>query len=144
MTHYLRLEDRHLILEKLYAYCWAVDHDDADAWVSVFTDDVHFEFGEVKLDGKENLKKWISTEVIGILLHMRHIITNTIIEFEDEHKATSKSYWSFNGGYKGHEDEGVTDRGEGKYYFKWRKENGEWKAYEEIAEAVWWTGYNVG
>ena len=95
------------------------------------------------IDGKENLKQWISTETIGTLLHMRHIITNTMIEFESDDKAKSKSYWSFNGGYKGHEDEGVTDRGEGKYYFKWRKEAGEWKAFEEIAEAVWWTGYNV-
>jgi len=38
----------------------------------------------------------------------------------------------------------VTDRAEGKYYFKWRKEGGGWKAYEEIAEAVWWTGYAAG
>jgi hypothetical protein len=137
------LEDRQLITDKLYTYCWGVDHDDADTWISTFTDDVHFEFGEVKIDGKEDLKTWISTEVIGTLLHMRHIITNTIIEFEGEDKAKSKSYWSFNSGFNGHEDEGVTDRGEGKYYFRWRKEDGEWKAYELIAEPVWWTGYNV-
>jgi len=145
MSHHLRLEDRQLIMDKLYAYCWGVDHDDADAWISTFTDDVHFEFGsEVKIDGKENLKKWINTFAIGTLLNMRHIITNTIIEFDEgEDKAKSKSYWSVNSGFKGHEDEGVTDRAEGKYYFKWRKEGGEWKAYEEIAEAVWWTGYRV-
>lgn len=137
----LRLEDRQLIMDKLYTYCWGVDHDDADTWISVFTDDVHFEFGKLKIDGKANLKKWISTDVIGVLLHMRHIITNTMIEFEGEEMARSKCYWSLNSGYKGHEDEGVTDRAEGKYYFKWRKENGGWKAFEEIAEVVWWTGY---
>jgi len=143
MSHHLRLEDSHLIAEKLCTYCWGVDHDDADMWVSVFTEDVHFEFGDAKIDGKANLKEWISTAAIGTLLHMRHIITNVVTEFEGENRAKTKCYWSFNSGYKGHESEGVTDRGEGKYYFKWRRENGEWLAYEEIAEAVWWTGYNV-
>ena len=66
MTHHLRLEDRQLITDKLHTYCWGVDHDDADTWISTFTNDVHFEFGEVKIDGKEDLKTWISTEVIVV------------------------------------------------------------------------------
>jgi len=142
-TSSLRLEDRQLIMDQIYTYCWGQDHDDLDMVMSIFTDDLHFEFGDAKIDGRENFsKQWITKYVIGTLLHMRHIVTNTVIEFEGEEKAKSKSYWSFNSGHKEHEKEGVTERGEGKYYLKWRKENGEWKAYELIAPAVWWTGYS--
>ena len=111
--------------------------------MSVFTDDVHFEFGEaVNINGKENLKTWIS-EVANTLLNMRHIVTNFIFQFTEEDKAELKCYWSFNSGFLGHESEGVTDKGEGKYFFSLKKTNGEWLVYNQIAELVWWTGYNV-
>jgi len=143
MGENLRLEDRQLIKNQLYKYCWEIDHNNVDGWLSVFTDDVHFEFGdEVNIDGKENLKSWI-TEIANTLLNMRHIVTNFVFEFTGEDKAESRCYWSFNSGFAGHESEGVTERAEGKYFFSWKKINGEWLAYHQIAEAVWWTGYNA-
>ncbi len=143
MTDDLRLKDRQLITDKLYGYAWTIDHDNVSGWLETFTDDVSFQFGELKIKGKKNLRKWISDDVVGTLLHMRHILTNIIIEFEDQNAAKSKNYWIFNSGYKGHAKEGVTENANGKYYMKWRKEDEEWRVCEAVAETVWWTGYNA-
>ncbi|MBT7086637.1 MAG: nuclear transport factor 2 family protein [Desulfobacterales bacterium] len=142
MINDFRPEDRQLIMDKLYNYSWTIDQDDVSGWLDTFTDDVYFEFGELKIKGKKELGEWISAEIVGTLLNMRHIITNTIIEFDGEAEARSKNYWIFNSGYKGHEEEGVTENANGNYYMKWRKEGEDWKIYEEIAETVWWKGYN--
>ena len=143
MTNDLRPEDRQQIMDKLYGYSWTIDKDDVDGWLETFTDDVYFEFGDLKIKGKKELGEWISSEIVGTLLNMRHIITNTVIEFDGPDTARSKNYWIFNSGFKGHEEEGVTEHANGNYYMKWRKEGEEWKIYEEVAETVWWTGYNV-
>jgi len=143
MTDTLRAQDRQLIMDKLYGYAWAIDQDDVPGWMDTFTDDVYFEFGELEINGKGNLRKWISDDVVGTLLQMRHVITNVIIAFEGPDEAISKCYWLFNSGYKGHEKEGVTENATGTYHMKWRKEGQTWRVYEEIAEALWWTGYNA-
>ena len=143
MTDNLKLEDRQLITDKLYNYSWTIDHNDVSGWLDTFTDDTFFKFGELEIRGKENLGQWISSEVVGTLLNMRHIITNIMIEFEGENEALSKSYWIFNSGHKEHKEEGVTENANGKYLMKWRSDKDGWQAYETMVEAVWWTGYNA-
>ncbi len=143
MTNHSRLEDRQLIIDKLYHYAWTIDHDDVSGWLDTFTDDTFFKFGELEIRGKTDLNEWISDQVVGTLLNMRHIITNTMIEFVGENEAISKNYWIFNSGYLGHEQEGVTENANGKYRMKWRRNNDVWQVYETIVEAVWWTGYNA-
>ena len=91
-TRLTRLED-HIAIRDLRAnYCYAADDHDWDAFVDLFTPDVHLDFGPIgQFDGHDGVRELAATveEEHPFLVHMMH---NPVVEFEDSNRATGRWY----------------------------------------------------
>ncbi|MSO79038.1 MAG: nuclear transport factor 2 family protein [Acidimicrobiia bacterium] len=78
-------EDHVAITQLLARYCLALDHDDIDAWVALFTEDATFEaFGQV-FEGSLGLRRMMSGAPSGL-----HLGGPPVIEMLDADRATTE------------------------------------------------------
>jgi uncharacterized protein (TIGR02246 family) len=92
-----RLIDKDAIETLMMHYTYAFDQLDADAYVSVFTDDAQFDLGGGNvLRGKDAIRTLITSRQAepqppDVLMH--HIITNSSIDFISASEVHHYGYW---------------------------------------------------
>jgi uncharacterized protein (TIGR02246 family) len=94
-------QDRAAIQNLVMKYGIALDTLDADAYAAVFAEDAQFSFGGNTYNGRAairniitGLKERRASEPAGESpMRSYHAITNTLIEFVNDHEAHHRSYW---------------------------------------------------
>jgi 3-phenylpropionate/cinnamic acid dioxygenase small subunit len=90
-----RTADRLAINELLAAYCWALSDRDWSAWRNVFTDDAQVDYSTAggPVCGIAEAAEWIGPTLAGF----EHTLSrggNTVITFDDHHRATVRSVYT--------------------------------------------------
>lgn len=96
-----QLQDRAAIQNLIVKYAHAYDALDADGYAAVFAEDARFTFGGNTLNGRADIRNIItqaqqrraSTPAGETPMQSYHSISNTLIEFVNEHEAHHRSYW---------------------------------------------------
>lgn len=78
-------EDHVAITQLLARYCIALDHDDIDAWVALFTPDATFEVFGRSFDGEVGLRTMMSGAPRGL-----HLGGSAVIEMLDANRAVTQ------------------------------------------------------
>jgi hypothetical protein len=110
---------------------WAMDLDDKDLWLSIWSDDIHYAVPQYNVDikGKAALKEFGERAVFGTEKKGFSTLMNTMIEITGD-TATGKDYFSHYG-YPINPDTGEVSEeralSEGMHYYKFRKDDGVWK-----------------
>jgi len=126
------VQDRAAIQNLIANYAFALDTLNADLYASVFAPDAQFTFGGNTYKGRDQIRG-----VITSLKERRaaqpasdkptpksyHAITNTLIEFTNDHQAHHRSYWQT---LSGPSSGPFTVGGMGVYEDTIVKSNGEW------------------
>lgn len=134
-----QLVDRNAIIEVMHKYIWSVDSLDADAYVSVFTEDAVIEQPTVTEKGRDAIRKVVT----GMLERqaanraagkppgaLYHVVSNESVVFQSATEATYRSYWQTmrkgedgryaTGGFGRSEDHLVKQK-DGGWLIKYRK-----------------------
>jgi hypothetical protein len=134
-----QLVDRNAIIEVMHKYIWSVDSLDADAYVSVFTEDAVIEQPTVTEKGRDAIRKVVT----GMLERqaanraagkppgaLYHVVSNESVVFQSATEATYRSYWQTmrkgddgryaTGGFGRSEDHLVKQK-DGRWLIKYRK-----------------------
>jgi uncharacterized protein (TIGR02246 family) len=92
------LKDRASIQNLVVKYTIALDTLDADLYASVFAEDAEFTFGGNTYKGRDAIRK-----IVTGLQERRagqkdapksyHVLSNTYVEFVNDHEAHHRSYW---------------------------------------------------
>lgn len=84
-------------------YAHVYDSRDVEGYVSVFTEDAKFTFGNTTLNGHKDIRNFITgvanSPVPTNISH--HVITDTLIEFVSDTEARHRSYWEIISGPPG-------------------------------------------
>jgi 3-phenylpropionate/cinnamic acid dioxygenase small subunit len=125
-------QDRAAIQNLIAKYAFALDTLDADLYASVFAPDAEFTFGGNTYKGRDQIRGIIANvkerraarpASDGPAPKSYHAITNTMIEFVNDHQAHHRSYWqTLSGPSSGPFNVG----GMGVYEDTIVKTNGEW------------------
>ncbi len=91
------VQDRLEILDLLARYSHAADGLEPQAYADCFTDDgvFHGRVGmpdEMKVEGRENILKWVAAVMRNRLRQTRHIQTNTIFDEQGPERAVTRTY----------------------------------------------------
>jgi 3-phenylpropionate/cinnamic acid dioxygenase small subunit len=125
-------QDRAAIQNLIAKYAFALDTLNADLYASVFAPDAQFTFGGNTYKGREQIRGIIATvkerraarpASDGPAPKSYHAITNTMIEFVNDHEAHHRSYWQT---ISGQASGGFSVAGMGVYEDTIVKTNGEW------------------
>ncbi len=82
MANRVLADDHFDILDLLARYCLALDRDDVDAWVELFTEDASYEVYGRSFDGHEGLRKMMHAAPGGL-----HLGGVPVIEMIDANQA---------------------------------------------------------
>lgn len=126
-----RAEDTVAIQQLIVKYAHAYDSLDVEGYVGVFADDAVFKFTGNQLNGKEDIRKFItsakqrkdSAPATDKPVRTYHSITNTLIEFKSATEAHHRSYWQMLSGPAGGP---ITVSNVGYYDDIVVKRNGKW------------------
>ena len=124
------LEDRAAIQNLIVKYTIALDTLDADMYASVFAEDAEFTFGGNTYKGRDQIRK-IVTDLKARRAAAQtadapksyHALSNTYIEFANDHEAHHRSYWQT---ITGPSSGPFTVGGMGRYEDTLVKRNGTW------------------
>jgi hypothetical protein len=110
---------------------WAMDLDDKDLWLSIWSDDIHYAVPQYNIDikGKKALKEFGERAVFGNEKKRFSTLMNIMIEITGD-TATGKDYFSHYGYPINPETGEVSEEraiSEGMHYYKFRKDDGVWK-----------------
>jgi uncharacterized protein (TIGR02246 family) len=95
-------QDRAAIQNLIAKYAFALDTLNADLYASVFAPDAEFSFGGNTYRGRDQIRGVIASikerraarpASDGPVPKSYHAITNTLIEFDNDHQAHHRSYW---------------------------------------------------
>lgn len=125
------LRDRAAIQNLVAKYAFALDALDADAYASVFTEDAELTFGGNTYHGRAQIRDLIngfkqraaSRPAADPPAKSYHAITNTMIEFVNDHEAHHRSYWQT---IRGPSSGPFTVGGMGVYEDVMVKRDGQW------------------
>jgi uncharacterized protein (TIGR02246 family) len=123
--------DRAAIQNLIVKYGMALDTLDADLYASVFAPDAEFTFGGNTYHGRAEIRKIVtdikerraSQPPADPPVKMYHAITNTLIEFTNDHEAHHRSYWQT---IRGPSSGPFTVGGMGMYVDTIVKRDGQW------------------
>ena len=110
---------------------WAMDLDDKDLWLSIWSDDIHYTVPQYNIDinGKKALKEFGERSIFNTEKKKFSTLMNLIIEITGD-TATGKDYFSHYG-YRINPKTGEVSEeralSEGMHYYKFRKDDGVWK-----------------
>jgi len=110
---------------------WAIDLDDKDLWLSIWSDDIHYTVPQhnINIKGKKALKEFGERTVFGIEKRKFSALMNIVIDTKGE-TATGKDYFSHYGYPVNLETGRVSEEralSEGMHHYKFRKDEGAWK-----------------
>lgn len=98
-----RAADYAAIQSLIVKYAHVYDSRDVEGYVSVFAEDAKFTFGTTTLNGRGDIRNFIT----GVANSppptnmSHHVITNTLIEFVSDTEAHHRSYWEIISGPPG-------------------------------------------
>jgi len=98
-----RASDYVAIQSLIVKYAHVYDSRDVEGYVSVFTEDAKFTFGTTTLNGRADIRNFITGVANSPLPTNKshHVITNTLIEFVSDSEAHHRSYWEIISGPPG-------------------------------------------
>jgi len=110
---------------------WAMDLDDKDLWLSIWSDDIHYTVPQYNIDikGKKALKEFGEHTVFNTEKKKFSTLMNLMIEITGD-TATGKDYFSHYGYPINPKTGEVSEEralSEGMHYYKFRKDDGVWK-----------------
>ena len=123
------LLDRAAIQNLVVKYAIALDTLDADMYASVFAEDAEFTFGGNTYKGRAEIRKIVTglqernAKQPADAPKMYHALSNTYIEFVNDHEARHRSYWQT---IRGPSSGPFTVGAMGRYEDTLVKRNGEW------------------
>lgn len=123
------LLDRAAIQNLVVKYTIALDTLDADMYASVFAEDAEFTFGGNTYKGRAEIRKIVTglqernAKQPADAPKMYHALSNTYIEFVNDHEARHRSYWQT---IRGPSSGPFTVGAMGRYDDTLVKRNGEW------------------
>jgi uncharacterized protein (TIGR02246 family) len=123
------LLDRAAIQNLVVKYTIALDTLDADMYASVFADDAEFTFGGNTYKGRADIRKIVTglqernAKQPADAPKSYHVLSNTYVEFVNDHEAHHRSYWQT---IRGPSSGPFTVGGMGRYEDTLVKRNGEW------------------
>jgi uncharacterized protein (TIGR02246 family) len=123
------LLDRAAIQNLVVKYTIALDTLDADMYASVFAEDAEFTFGGNTYKGRAEIRKIVTglqernAKQPADAPKMYHALSNTYIEFVNDHEARHRSYWQT---IRGPSSGPFTVGAMGRYEDTLVKRNGEW------------------
>ena len=123
------LLDRAAIQNLVVKYTIALDTLDADLYASVFAEDAEFTFGGNTYKGRAEIRKIVTglqernAKQPADAPKMYHALSNTYIEFVNDHEARHRSYWQT---IRGPSSGPFTVGAMGRYEDTLVKRNGEW------------------
>jgi uncharacterized protein (TIGR02246 family) len=126
-----RAQDLVAIQQLVVKYAHVYDALDVEGYVSVFAEDAQFTFPGNTLNGRADIRKFItaakerraSAPATGPATKSYHSISNTMIEFVSDSEAHHRSYWQVLTSTAGG---GVTVASVGVYEDVIVKQNGQW------------------
>ncbi|MEI7949732.1 MAG: nuclear transport factor 2 family protein [Gammaproteobacteria bacterium] len=126
-----RAQDTVAIQQLIVKYAHVYDSLDVEGYVSVFAEDAQFTFTGNTLNGREEIRKFItgakqrkaSTPAAAPAIKSYHSISNTLIEFDSASVAHQSSYWQV---LSGPAAGPFTVTGMGIYEDVLTKRNGQW------------------
>lgn len=74
----------------LARYYQHVDHDEFEEAANIFTHDIVWRWRQWSVTGRENMLKDLRSSLTGV--HIRHLISNTVVKVIDLNNAQSLSY----------------------------------------------------
>lgn len=123
------LLDRAAIQNLVVKYTIALDTLDADMYASVFAEDAEFTFGGNTYKGRAEIRKIVTglqernAKQPADAPKMYHALSNTYVEFVNDHEARHRSYWQT---IRGPSSGPFTVGAMGRYEDTLVKRNGEW------------------
>ena len=123
------LLDRAAIQNLVVKYTIALDTLDADLYASVFAEDAEFTFGGNTYKGRADIRKIVTglqernSKQPADAPKMYHALSNTYVEFVNDHEARHRSYWQT---IRGPSSGPFTVGAMGRYEDTLVKRNGEW------------------
>ncbi|HZF31940.1 MAG TPA: nuclear transport factor 2 family protein [Gammaproteobacteria bacterium] len=123
------LLDRAAIQNLVVKYAIALDTLDADMYASVFAEDAEFTFGGNTYKGRAEIRKIVTglqernAKQPADAPKMYHALSNTYVEFVNDHEARHRSYWQT---IRGPSSGPFTVGAMGRYEDTLVKRNGEW------------------
>ena len=125
----VELSDRAAIQNLVVKYTIALDTLDPDMYASVFAEDAEFTFGGMTHRGRADIRAVVTglqerrAKRGGDAPKSYHVLSNTFVEFVNDHEAHHRSYWqTISGPSSGPFNVG----GMGRYEDTLVKKNGQW------------------
>lgn len=127
----MKLPDQIELENLMKTMVWSIDLDDKDAWLNIWSDDIHYavpQFG-IDIKGKPALKEFGATIVFGTEKKRFSLVTNIMIDITGD-TATGRDYYQHYG-YPINQETGEASEErsvvEGMHHYKFRRDNGIWK-----------------
>lgn len=137
----VRLEHREAIKTLRANYCYYADEHDWESFVSLFTEDVHFEFGPIgEFDGREEILENLAPTIDREHSFLVHMVHNPIIEFDGEETASGRWYFEVPATFR----DGEAGWIQGTYWDDYRHVDGEWLFEEIRADFNYFAEYDKG
>ncbi|WP_261300732.1 nuclear transport factor 2 family protein [Paenibacillus andongensis] len=131
------------IIETVSKFAYYADHRQWEDLQQLFTEEVKVDYtslagGEpVTIPANVLMDSW--NKVLTPLKATQHLISNHIIDFDNEHQATCRAYFQAQHEFPNPFGGSQWTLG-GKYLFLFVKENTQWKISELVMTAVWANG----
>ena len=100
--------DRAEIEDLMARYLFALDYNDMDSFIAMFTDDAEFEFARGRVRGKANILETVKGFKVRIGEHykdedgnpavLRHVLAHTAIRIEGDRAWTTGLWWEMTNG----------------------------------------------
>jgi len=127
----MKLPDTIEIEHLMKTMAWAIDLDDKDLWLSIWSDDIHYTVPQynINIKGKKALKDFGEHAVFNMEKKKFSALMNIMIDITGD-TATGKDYFSHYGYPIDLETGKVSEEraiSEGMHHYKFRKDAGAWK-----------------
>lgn len=132
-----------VVIETVSKFAYYADSREWEALQQLFTEEVKVDYtslagGEpVTIPAKVLMDSW--NQALTPLKSTQHLISNHIVDFENEHRAVCRAYFQAQHDFPNPFGGSQWTLG-GKYLFRFVKENDQWKIAELVMTAVWASG----
>jgi ketosteroid isomerase-like protein len=127
----MKVPDQMEIENLIKTMAWSMDLGDRDAWLNIWSDDVHYAVPQYDIDikGKKALKEFGDTHIFNREKKKFSALMNIMIDITGD-TATARDYYTHYG-YPINPDTGDTSEepasSDGMHHYKLRKDEGIWK-----------------
>ena len=129
-----RMLDRQAIVDLLLRYASTIDAKDYTTLRSLFCEDIHAKYGEVEVDGADNLVQWIDGMTADVSWQ-HHFLSVYHVDFVSDTEATTLTY------HTSHQTKSASPNTcrkiVARYYDTVHKVDGTWKIADKYMQIGW-------